>query len=372
VKGLSARELLARLWPVLVCWALILLVVIGGQAAGFMTERVAITTALNVIFVIGLAVFVGLSGLFSFSHAGFMAIGAYTFGLLTIPVTVKDVVITSAPDFLVNLHLPILPALLVGGAVAAALAAVLSVPLMRMSGLAAALATLVILIVIVTVARNWEPVTNGTSGLTAIPIGSTLGNVLPWALGAVAVAFGFQMSRLGTLLRGSREDEVAAASVGVDVANARRLAFVLSAFVLGVGGALYARFLGAFTPDAFYLNITFLVLAMLVIGGRKSLSGAVVGALIVSIASELLRQAEAGVTIGPLDIPGRPGLSSVVLALVLLGILLLRPRGVMGAREFPAPKRLRSGQGEQATEATGAYAFHGLAKRQTTAPQESR
>ncbi len=372
MRAFASSELLARTWPVAVSWAVILIVVIGGQAVGLMTERVAITTALNVIFVIGLAAFVGLSGLFSFSHAGFIAIGAYTFGLFTIPVAVKEVVITSAPEFLVNLHLPILPALMVSGCVAAVLAAVLSIPLMRMAGLAAALATLVLLIVIVVVARNWEPVTNGTTGLTAIPIGSTLGNVLPWALLAVAVAFAFQFSRLGTLLRGSREDEVAAASVGVDVANARRVAFVLSAFVLGIGGALYARFLGAFTPDAFYLNLTFLVLAMLVIGGRKSLSGAVVGALVVSVASELLRRVEAGVTIGPIDVPARPGTSSVVLALVMLGILLLRPSGLLGAKEFSVPRWLRSMNREPATEEVGGHGFHNLAKRRTPAPQESQ
>jgi branched-chain amino acid transport system permease protein len=132
---------------------------------------------------------------------------------------------------------------------------------------------------------------------------------------------------------------VAARSIGVNVPGERFLAFVLSGFVVGIGGALYTEFLGTMTPDVFYLSITFTTLAMLVVGGRTSLSGAVIGTIVVSAVTEFLRRLEGGFHVGPVHVAGRIGLTEVGLALVMLTILLWRPSGLTNGREIPSPFR---------------------------------
>jgi branched-chain amino acid transport system permease protein len=149
---------------------------------------------------------------------------------------------------------------------------------------------------------------------------------------------------MGLRLRSSREDEVAARSLGIGVIRERTVAFVLSGFIVGIGGALFVQVIGTATPDQFYLSITFLVIAMLVVGGVNSLAGAVVGAIALSVALETLRRIEEGANLGFVHLPGRPGLSAVGLALTLLIILAVRPEGLTRGRELPVPGFLRSGR----------------------------
>ena len=111
---------------------------------------------------------------------------------------------------------------------------------------------------------------------------------------------------------------------------------------MGVAGALFGMFIGSFNPDAFFLNITFLMIAMLVIGGTTSLAGAVVGTLAISAVSEFLRRVEGGVDLGFVHVSAQPGLREVALALAMLAILIFRPRGLMGGRELGWPFRARS------------------------------
>jgi branched-chain amino acid transport system permease protein len=153
------------------------------------------------------------------------------------------------------------------------------------------------------------------------------------------VAWGFQRSRSGLRLRASREDDGAAHAIGIRVTRERGIAFVLSAFFVGAGGALYGMFIGSFTPDAFFLNITFLITAMLIIGGMTSLAGAVVGTIVISVLAEFLRRAEQGFDLGLFQVSARPGLREVGLAIAMLAILILRPAGVTGGRELAWPFR---------------------------------
>jgi branched-chain amino acid transport system permease protein len=143
---------------------------------------------------------------------------------------------------------------------------------------------------------------------------------------------------------------VAARAIGVSVSRERGIAFVLSAFVTGVGGGLFAQSIGSLTADAVYLNITFLIIAMLVVGGIHSLSGAVAGAVVLSLVSELLRQMEKGVDVGAYIIEAPSGLREVGFALAMLIILIVRPDGLIGRREVPLPRawaneRIRAGEG---------------------------
>lgn len=331
-----------RLWPVvslgvIVCLLALLVVVFGSQQLA----GVATVALINLVFVVATYMFVGNSGILSFGHMAFAAIGAYTAAILTIPTTQKEFVLSSLYPGLLHIHAGAVTATIAGAAAAAIVAAVLALPIMRLTGIAAALATLAILVIFEVVSSHWQQLTNGSAGISSIPITTGLGAALVWSLLALAFAFAFQRSRWGRRLRAAREDEVAARALGIGVLNERRIGFVISAFFAGVAGALMAQYLGSFTPGDFYIDATFLTLAMLVVGGMTSLSGAVIGTVFISVVAELLRRVESGTSIGPISIPGRPGVQDVGLALVMLLVLIRWPRGLTQSRELTAPRRLR-------------------------------
>jgi branched-chain amino acid transport system permease protein len=342
----SFRSFAERAWPAA---ALVALVLVAYDVVAWLgsdqLDRVATTSAINLLIVVSLYMFIGNSGVFSFGHMAFAAIGAYSTALCTIPVGRKKVTLTHSYETLIGLHLGTVPALLVAGLIAAVFAAVIAVPLMRLSGIAAGLATFAVLVIVNVVANNWKGVTNAASGMNGIPTVTSLGNVLPWVVVAIVVAYLLQTSRTGRRLRASREDEVASRALGIGVFNERRVAFVASAFFSGVAGGLLAQYLGSFTANNFYLNNSFIVLAMLVVGGMNSLSGAVVGVMFISIVQELLlRVQDNGVHVGPLDFDGRPGLQQMCLAAIMLAVLIKRPSGLTGNREWPLPRFRRRRQ----------------------------
>jgi branched-chain amino acid transport system permease protein len=313
---------------------------IAWAAGDTVTREVVLVGLMNLTLVVGLYVFVGNSGVFSFGSIGFASIGAYTAGLLVIPVDQKEILQPDLPGFIANAHFGSVGATLMGGVVALVVGAVFSVPLMRLSGIAAGLATFAMLVIVKTVANSWTEVTNGAAGLSGLPITTSKSTALIWALIAIVLAFAFQSTGLALRLRGSREDDVAARSLGVGIRFERRVAWIIHAFIMGIGGALYGQYLGSFNSSFFYLALTFTTLAMLVVGGLKSLSGAVVGAVTISIVAELLHRIEQGVDVGVFRVPERPGLREVGLAIIMLGILILRPRGLTNGRELPWPRRL--------------------------------
>lgn len=335
-----------RGWPLLAPCVLLVAVLYLGSLGGASLDRTAITMVLNAMLVVGTYVFVGNSGVFSFGHLAFMAVGAYTGGLLQMPPEIKEVLLPNLPGFLNDAHFSAIPATLIAGAAAAVVALVLAVPLMRMSALNASLATFAVLLIVNVVAKNWDNVTHGTAGLSPVPATTTRTSAIVWALILIAVAWLYQESRFGLRLRASREDEVAARAVGIDVPLERTIAWVLSAFVVGVAGALYAAFLVTVGPDLFYLGLAALTIIMLVVGGVGSLGGAVVGAVVISAISEALRRFEVEVD--------RTGLKEVGFAVIMLLILILRPAGITGGREilWPLGGRLLGRAGRGAKQAS--------------------
>ncbi|HKP18627.1 MAG TPA: branched-chain amino acid ABC transporter permease [Gaiellaceae bacterium] len=327
------------IWPLPALLGLVAAAAEIAWAAGdSVTRGVVIVAMINLTLVIGLYVFVGNSGVFSFGSVGFASIGAYTAALLVIPPDQKSILQPDLPGFIARADFTSVEATLMGGVVAAAAGAVLSIPLMRLNGIAAALATFAVLVIIRTVANSWTQVTNGAAGISGAPVTTSKNAALVWALIAIVVGFVFQSTGLALRLRGSREDDVAARSLGVNIRTERRVAWVIHAFVMGVGGGLYAQYLGSFNSSFFYLALTFTTLAMLVVGGIKSLTGAVIGSLTISFIAEFLHRVEQGADVGPLHIPARPGLREVGLAIIMLVILVLRPRGLTNGRELPWPR----------------------------------
>lgn len=297
-------------------------------------KRFLITMFLNVIFVVGFYVFSGNSGLISFGHIGFAAIGAYVVALLTIPVIMKGVLLPNLPSGIAGVAVPTVLAMIIGALAVGAFAAVIGYPIVRLKGVGPGIATLAMLQVIHVVIQNWKSVTAGDSTLTGIPLDTTLPVLLVWTVVSIGVAYLYQTSRGGRRLRASREDVEAARSVGIHVPWERFKALILSASIMAVGGGLYAHYLGSMSPKVTYLALGFLGILMAVVGGIKSLSGVVTGAVVVSLIVEGLRRLAEGVSIGSLDVKGIPGLQEVILAVLLLVILVKMPSGITGGREI--------------------------------------
>lgn len=330
-------------WPLIAPCALVsVIVLVTEMAQDDELTRIVIRMLINLVLVVALYMFVGNSGLLSFGHASFMAIGAYTTALLTIPVQQKAFVLPNLPGFLADAEFSLLSAAIIGGLVAAAVAVVVGLPIMRLNGLAAGIATFSFLIVVHVVLINWDSVTRGTGSMTGVPIDVTPGKALVAALAAMTAGYLYQRSKSGRHLRASREDEPAALAIGVHVVRERTIAFAVSAFFTAIGGALFGHFLGIFSPDDFYLSMTFTVFAMLIVGGVSSLAGAVAGTLMVTAAVEALLRLEEGVNVGGLAISGPAGLQETGLALFLLLVLIFRPAGIMAGREIQWPWRARA------------------------------
>ncbi len=273
--------------------ALILLLALSGSLLGVrLYDRIATTLCISLVLVLGLQVFMGNSGILSFAHIGFMGIGAYVSAVLTIPAQMKGMALPDLYPVLTGLELPVPVAVLAGGVVAAAVAAAVSYPLMRLSDAAAVITSFALLVVLYTVMTNWSAVTNGPRTLFGLPQATTLRSAAAVAWLALIGAMLFKESRTGRLLRASRDDEVAAAAMGVNIPALRWRAFILAAFFAGIGGALWGHFITSFSPKAFYLKETFLVITMLVIGGANTVSGAVIGTFAITLAYELLRGLE--------------------------------------------------------------------------------
>jgi branched-chain amino acid transport system permease protein len=289
---------------------------------------------INAVMVVGFQVFVGNTGLVSFGHLAFMAVGAYGTALVSMAKFDKSIALPHLPTFLAHLHFGVIPSLLVGGAAAAVLAAITGVALMRLSGAAASIATLGLLVITVNVLSQANALTNGPQSLFGVPDKTNFG----WVFGSLAVAVLisgiFKWSRSGLRSRANRDDVLAAESVGVPSLRARLLPFVLSAFLTGVGGGLYAMLLTAFSPASFALPLAVVVLTMAIIGGINSITGAVIGAAFVTVLNELLRRLENGVTLFGLHVNAATGISSAVLGVALILMLRWRPEGMVSAYEL--------------------------------------
>ena len=293
---------------------------------------------LRVTLVVGLYIFVGNSGVISFGHAGFTCLGGYAAAWLTMPPMMKQTLLPGLPDWLMQLQLPFWAGAGLAAVWAAIWAGIFGKILMRLSGIAASIATFAMLAMINTVYSNWESVTAATSSVVGIPIVRTIWPYLIAAILAVFVAWAHAISRSGLALRAARDEPTAASASGIDLPRERLIAFIISGAVMGMGGALYANSIGVVTPDTFYLGMTFITLSMLVVGGMSSLSGAVLGVLILSGLIQALRWLEAGVNIGTVEFALPNGLQEIALGVVMIVILAFRPTGIMANKELIWPR----------------------------------
>lgn len=351
---LSSERLRNGIWPLAALLLLlgVLFLLVSGYDDVVIT-RVTILALVNMVFVVGLWTFSGLTGVVSFGHLAFAALGAYSCAYLTILPSLKQTLFPDMPaflSFLLDVHTSFPAAIVISGLVAALFALIVSPAIVRLAGIQAGIATIALLAIVYTVLLNWKDVTRGSSTMIGVPPDVKLGGAALLACAAVAFAWAYQRSRSGLRLRASREDAFAASAVGVRVGADRTLAWALSAFLAGVGGAFYGHFITTFTPSEFYLEATFMIMAMVVVGGLGSLTGTVLGVVLVSVLDDLLGRAQDGGLLG-LTLPA--GSATVGVAILLLAMLIKRPDGLTGGRELPLPRAWRRGVpdgGDQAAE----------------------
>ncbi|WP_024899876.1 branched-chain amino acid ABC transporter ATP-binding protein/permease [Brucella rhizosphaerae] len=339
-------------------------------------ERLVTLFMINVIAVIGIGVYSGNSGIISFGNVGFMAIGAYTSGLLTINPIVQKTALPHLPEWLAGWGMPFLPALLVALVVVAIVAIVIGIPVARLGGSSASICTLGFLVIVHVVLVASSDFTRGSQTFFGIPRAVNLWVALPFAIAAIAVARLYRDSSAGMKLRASREDEIASTAIGVNVRLHRFFAWVLGAILAGAAGVLLAHFIGAFSPKDFYFNLTFMLLAMLILGGITTVSGAVIGAAVIMVIVELLRKLEGGVDLGVFSLPTVFGLTDIGIGLAILLVMYRLQDGLLGVREIdeqlPYLKRLAAGSRKPAIDrvdglapvaAEGALSVENVSKR---------
>lgn len=279
----------------------------------------------------------GVTGQLSLEPNGFVAVGAYITAILLLDADAKmNMYEMAAPSQLIlALHTSFLPALVISGVCAAALAVCLSFPVFRVRGDYLAIVTLGFGFIIKILAINNPQITNGAIGINEIP---QAGSMLFWcglvALSAILFMLHVVYSKYGRAMKAVRDDEDAAIAMGINTFRMKTYAFATSAFFEGIGGGLLASLLTIISPDLFDFMLTFQLLIIIVLGGLGSTTGAVLGTIIVVGSGEWLRFLDQPLTLFGQDLGAHPGLRMVVFSLVLLIIMLFAREGLLGKREI--------------------------------------
>lgn len=280
----------------------------------------------------------GFTGLFSLGQAGFMLLGAYTYGILTIPVEQRENVYMYFDGGIVQFTVPVFVALIAAGVVAAIFAYLIGLPVLRLKSDYLAIATLGFAEIIRAVFQ-WDklgPLTNGSNLLRSYPTFSSV--LFPFIVSGICIAIIVMMinSTYGRAFKAIRDDEVAAEAMGINLAHHKRIAFVVSSFFAGVSGALLAMYQTTIQASTFKSAMTYEILLIVVIGGIGSVTGSCISSFLFIIFSEwILRFLDNDTYIGSFHVPLlRAGFRKVVFSVVIMIIVLFFRQGIMGTREF--------------------------------------
>ena len=356
-------------WVILLCAAALLALVIlleNTMKPTHMLFTVLKKGAVYAVVASSMNLLNGFTGLFSLGQAGFMLLGAYTYAILTIPSADRESVYYLYGGSAVNFSLPelfgggalglilgVLAALILAGCVAAVIAWLIGLPVLRLKSDYLAIATLGFAEIIRAIFQ-WDrlgPVTNGANALKSFPTFSSfnienangevvlrLSTFVPFLL--VAVCIGIMVllinSTYGRAFKAIREDEVAAEAMGINLAKHKRMAFCISSFFAGVGGGLFAMFANQAQAKTFTTSMTYEILLIVVIGGIGSISGSCIASFLYVAASEWwLRFLDTETYIGAFKVPFlRTGFRMVVFSIIIMIVVLFFRRGLMGDREL--------------------------------------
>lgn len=286
---------------------------------------IIILILINIILATSLNVTVGNLGQITLGHAGFMSVGAYTAALLT-----KSGILTGIPGYLL--------ALLIGGIVAGIIGLIIGIPALRLNGDYLAIITLAFG-EIIRVLIEYFKFTGGAQGLTAIPRINTFTLTYVIATGSVILMYSIMTSRHGRVILAIREDEIASEASGINTTYYKTFAFILSAVFAGIAGGIYAHNLGVLGAKQFDYNYSINILVMVVLGGMGSFTGSILAAIVLTILPEALRSfAEYRMIVYPL---------------ILIGMMIFRPKGLLGREEFQLTKVIKYFTEKKRGEANG-------------------
>lgn len=292
--------------------------------------------AIYITLAVGYNLINGVCGQLHLGPNAFITLGAYTAALLTLSPLEKSRIFIFTPLYwpLSDITLPFPLALLAGGLVAAAFGFLTGFPVFRVRGDYLAIITLGFGEVVRVLANNLQGLTNGPLGLKGLHPYTNLW--WSWGIAAAAVALVVSLvnSSYGRAMQAIREDETVARAMGIDSFRLLMLAYVLSSFLFGVGGGLLAHLITTISPTLFTFFLTFNLLIIIVAGGLGSTTGAVIAAIIFTVAGEWLRAAEEPMALWGWHLPGIPGLRMVIFSFLLLLVILFFRRGLLGRREF--------------------------------------
>ena len=324
-------------------------------------------SAIYAVVAVSMNLLTGFTGLFSLGQAGFMLLGAYTYAILTVPVSAKDTVYYlfggsavkfSLPDLFGGVDTPaglilgVLLAIILGGCVAAFFAYLIGLPVLRLKSDYLAIATLGFAEIIRAIFQ-WQalgPITNGANMITQIPtfnnfnITDSSGKVVfylssffPMLIMIICVAIIVMLinSSYGRAFKAIREDEIAAEAMGINLAKHKMLSFIISSFFSGVGGALFAMFANNAQAKVYTSTMTYEILLIVVIGGIGSISGSVLSTFLYVACSEWwLRGLDMGSFLGIKLGLFRNGFRMVVFSVVIMIVVLFFRQGIMGNKEI--------------------------------------
>ncbi|PTW61345.1 amino acid/amide ABC transporter membrane protein 2 (HAAT family) [Breoghania corrubedonensis] len=286
---------------------------------------------INVILAVSLNISNGFTGLFSLGHPAFMTIGGYMTAILVMPAARKGLMLPDLPAFLAGQEWSFLPALLAGGSLSALVAVIVGFPVLRLRGHYLAVATLGLIFIVQSLAVNLDGVTRGALGLSGLPSLTTTWWVYGFVLLTLFVCWRLKHSSLGRTMLAIRENELAAACLGVRVARTRVFAFALGAFFAGIAGGLWVHVVTLISPDSFSFGLAFQLVVMVVVGGTGSITGASIVAAVLTLATEFLKPVEESLNLY--------GASQIAIAVGVILILIYRPAGLFGTAE-PQPLNL--------------------------------
>ena len=291
----------------------------------------ACLVGVNVVLAVSLNIINGMTGQFSIGHAGFMAVGAYTAGLLSL--ATKELQVGFLPEA-VSDQLFLLAALGAGGVVAAACGFVVGLPSLRLRGDYLAIVTLGFGEIIRVVVQNTQAL-GGSLGLSGVPQRATFGMVWFCVFLVVLLARRLARSSHGRRLMAIREDEVAAEAMGVDTTAYKVRAFVVSSFFAGVAGGLFAHFVPVINPGSFTFVKSTEVVVMIVAGGLGSTTGAVTAAVALTLLPEGLRTLFLQLGGGDASLAQKVDqVRMPIYGILLVVIMLSRPQGIFGQTEL--------------------------------------
>lgn len=277
-------------------------------------ETTLVMIGINIILAVGLNLVIGISGQFSLGHAGFMAIGAYTTAIMTLKMP-------TIVGFLSGLAL--------GCILSGIVALLVGIPTLRLSGDYLAIATLGVSEIIRSLIMNMDHITNGPAGLFGIPPFVTWSMVYLFVCITLILVTNYIHSAAGRATLSVRENLIAAESMGVNVTKYKVVAFVIGAMTAAVAGGLYSSYVQTIVPGNFDFMKSIDILIIVVFGGVGSMTGTVVSAILLGVLNMYLQDFGA--------------IRMIIYAFALVIIMIFKPSGLLGTKEFSVKKLLSKG-----------------------------